>query len=541
MRLTRLLRVLPFLPGLALAAACGGSSNGNGNAASDAGADARGFDASAGQDSGAPVDASSHDSGATLDGGGADTGLVVADGGACPGVNVPGAAATHGNPPNVSNLGGPVLHSPRIVTFTFADTPNAAALQAFGASIASSAWFAQTMGDYTTTSAPPLGLSVALTANGDPTYVDDGDGLFAGDAGADAAASAGTDLNAFINTSIANAVAATTIPAPDGNTVYAFYFPPSSTITGFVGQSCQAYGGYHFNQVYGDGTTPIYYAIIPDCAQGTAYELQAATLAASHEIDEASSDPAPNTGWSLDVTPYPEDAGTSTVEFRNDPWLSLGYGEIGDNCEGTDWTLDGGTLVQRIWSNTSASAGHDPCVPVPSGESYFNASPDKAVYVASVGDTFTIDVTAFTDAPRASWQLDAVDYTQQLEAQAGLTTPYLKLEWVGGVVRSDGIASVTCMNNGMHAQLQVTLLADPAALQAAGLVLTWPQALGAIYSLDLSQQTAAEPGQDTAAYTWPFEVVTPAIAAQIGLGSSGVSDAIKPRKRFWAPVPRFGR
>ncbi|HEY6459163.1 MAG TPA: hypothetical protein VIY73_03400 [Polyangiaceae bacterium] len=540
MRLTRLLLVLPLLPALALPAACGGS-NSNGNVpASDAGADARAFDASTAPDTGTPVVSSNGDAGAKLDAV-ADTGSVVVDAGACPAANVPSAVATHGNPPNVSNLGGPVLHSPRIVTFTFADTPNASALAAFGASIASTSWFAQTMGDYTTTSAPPPGLSVALTANGDPTYVDNGGGLFDGDAGADAGTAAGTDLNAFINTSIANAVAASTIPAPDGNTVYAFYFPPTSTITGFVGQSCQGYGGYHFNQVYGDGKTPIYYAIIPDCAQGTGYELQAATLTASHEIDEASSDPAPNTGWSLDVSPYPGDAGTTTPEFRNDPWLSLGYGEIGDNCEGTQWTLDGGTLLQRIWSNSSASAGHDPCVPVPPGESYFNASPDKAVYVANVGDTFTIDVTAFTDAPRASWQLDAVDYTQQIEAQAGQTTAYLKLEWVNGVTRSDGVASVTCVNNGMHAQLKVTLLADPAALQAAGLVLTWPQAVGAIYSVDLSQQTAAEPGQDTAAYSWPFEVVTPAIAAQIGLGSSGVSDAFRPRKRFWSAVPRFGR
>jgi hypothetical protein len=528
MRLARVLLVLAVIPALAFAAACGSNRS---SPASDAGTTP--LDGSTAKDTGAGVDASGGDAPATLDGGTeteAETGPVV---GACPAVSVPGAEATHGNPPNVSNLGGPVLHSPRIVTFTFADTPNASALQAFGAGVASSAWFAQTLGDYTTTSLAPAGLSVALAANGDPTYVDYGGvGL-----GADAGAGAGTDLNAFINAAIAGAVTAGTIPAPDGNTVYAFYFPPSTTITGFVGQSCQFYGGYHFNQVYGDGKTPIAYAIIPDCAAGTGYELEATTLTASHEIAETTSDPAPNTGWSLDMSAYP-DGGTTTPEFRNDPWISLGYGEIGDNCDGTAWTDDGGTVVQRIWSNSAASAGHDPCVPVPSGESYFNASPDKAIYVASVGDTFTVDVTAFTDAPRASWQLDAVDYTQQLEQQS--PTAYLKLAWVGGVVRSDGVASLTCMNNGMHAQLEVTLLADPPALPLDGAQQIWPQALGAIYSVDLSQVTAGMPAQTTAAYAWPFEVITPATAAQIGLTSSGVG-AIARRRRFWSAVPRLGR
>jgi hypothetical protein len=507
-------------PAAALATACGGST-----ANSPHGADSGATEAST-VETGVPTIDSGVDSGAM------DSGQMAPEG-ACPVVTGSGTPAAHGTQPVVSNLGGPVLHSPTVVTFTFQDTANAAALQAFGATIGSTPWFAEVLHDYTTTTATPAGLSVAIAANADATYVDNG-GVGLGDAGA------GTDLNAFINQAIANAVAAKTIPAPDGNTVYMFYFPSTTTITGFVGPSCQAYGGYHFNQVYGDGKTPIYYAVLPDCAAGSPYELQAVTLAASHELVEAASDPAPNTGWSLDTSPYP-DAGTTPIEFRNDPWLSLGYGEIADNCEGTDFMLDGGTVVQRIWSNSAATGGHDPCVPAPAGETYFNASSDKAIYVANVGDSFMVDVTPFTDMARPSWQLDAVDYTQQLTANMGGSgTTYLQLEWVGGVVRSDGVASLTCVNSGTPAQLKVTLLAQPVANATSEGAQLWAQAVGAIYSVDLSQQTAMPPGQDTNAFVWPFEVITPATAALIGVGSSGIADMAR-KHRFWEPAQLRGR
>jgi hypothetical protein len=362
----------------ALSTACGGSTASNAH-----GADAGAMDAS-NVDTGTPK----IDSGVVVDSGVVDSGMVD-DGGACPVVSGSGTQATHGNPPVVSNLGGPVLHSPTVVTLTFQDTANVAALQAFGATIGSTPWFAQVLGDYTGTTSTPAGLSVAIAANADTTYVDNG-GVGLDDAGA----GSGTDLNAFMNQAIANAVAAQTIPSPDGNTVYMFYFPSTTTITGFVGPSCQAYGGYHFNQVYVDGKTPIYYAVLPDCAAGSPYELEALTVAASHELVEAVSDPAPNTGWSLDTSPYP-DAGTTPIEFRNDPWLSLGYGEIADNCEGTDFMLDAGTVVQRIWSNSAATGGHDTSTPRPTGPSTWptwatpspSTSPPSPTWLARPGSS----------------------------------------------------------------------------------------------------------------------------------------------------------
>jgi hypothetical protein len=96
------------------------------------------------------------------------------------------------------------------------------------------------------------------------------------------------------------------------------------------------------------------------------------------------------------------------------------------------------------------------------------------------------------------------------------------------------------VNSGTQAQLKVTLLAQPVASQTSEGAQIWPQAVGAIYSVDLSQQTAMAPGQDTAAFVWPFEVITPATAAQIGVGSSGIADMAR-RHRFWAPVRQQGR
>jgi hypothetical protein len=96
------------------------------------------------------------------------------------------------------------------------------------------------------------------------------------------------------------------------------------------------------------------------------------------------------------------------------------------------------------------------------------------------------------------------------------------------------------MNSGSQAQLKVTLVAQPVANQTSEGAQMWAQAVGAIYSVDLSQQTATSPGQDTVAFVWPFEVITPATAAQIGVSSSGIADMAR-RRRFWEPVRRQGR
>ncbi len=528
-RLSRLAMILLF-PGMGAAAACGSSSN---PTSPDAGEGSN-------EDSGSVADVTTQDSGVVTDSGSADTGTSEAapGDGACP--PPPTGAFTeamHAPLPTVTYLGGPILTAPQIITFTFPTTSNVAALQAFGQNITESSWFSDVSKDYcypdggSCITSGPAGLSVAISTAADPTYVDD-----FGQNG-DAGVTGGTDLEAFINQQIAAAVAAHTIPAPGPSSLYAFYFPSTTTITSpYVGNSCQAYSGYHNAMTYTDGTTPIYYAILPDCGSGSARDLQSVMIAASHEIIEATTDPLVGSGWYLDIA-MSADAGITTDQYRNDPWTNMQFGEVGDNCESVSfhtWPLDdAGSVAQRIWSISAAAAGHNPCVPVPAGETYYNASPDKAIYVANVGDTFTVDLSAFSDVSRPAWAVEALDYTPTQKTDDGGVNPlaYLQLEFVDGTTTSSGISEIACVNNGSTPQLKVTLLADPAADTSLGAAANqeWPEAVGVVFSVDHAnpQKRTGRDGGVVTTYPhqfWPFSVVTPATAAANGIPSTGVAD-----------------
>jgi hypothetical protein len=138
-----------------------------------------------------------------------------------------------------------------------------------------------------------------------------------------------------------------------------------------------------------------------------------------------------------------------------------------------------------------------------------------------------VDVSAFSEEARASWQLDALDYTNS-------NTAYLNLQFVGGAGDADGggVSSLLCVNNGTTGQLKVTLLADPAADSALQASEEWPEADGVIVSYDVAnpiKRTTAD-GGTSVSYPyqfWPFAVITPATAATLGVTSAGVADARK--------------
>jgi hypothetical protein len=549
-KLYRSLIVLAVLSPAAVVPACSGSSN-NGPPGStgpdgstpvmDGGSQPT-ADGSKGNngDSATPTDAGHvSDTGPTTMN---DSGVF---GASCPPVDPTGfAEGPHGPLPTVVYQGGAVLTAPQIITFTFPTTRGISTLQSFGQTVTASPWFAEVMKDYCVADGGPCigagaaGVSVAISTAAAPLYIDMmGQGTATG----------GVDLDSFINQQIAAAVAAKTIPAPGPNSLYAFYFPTTSTITmgepdAGGGASCSAFGGYHSNITYTDGTTQIVYAIMPDCDSGDPVaDLQNVTVAASHEIAEAATDPHVGTneiGWYLDQA-FVLDAGVTVPQLRNEPWANAdSFGEVGDNCESLlfqTWPLDSGVQVQRIWSPSAASAGHNPCVPVPAGESYYNTSTDKVLYVADVGTSFTVDVTGFSDVSRPSWRLDGFDVTatQQQDGQ-GNPLPYLKLEFVNEPDAGDGVAHFLCMNNKTQAQLKVTLLADPAQDPSLNPTLggsqTWPEADGIIYSADVANAFPQPLPDGGTSYQfpyqpWPFAVVTPAIAKSIGVGDGGVVDA----------------
>ena len=101
----------------------------------------------------------------------------------------------------------------------------------------------------------------------------------------------------------------------------------------------------------------VVYAIMPHCSGSSADDV---VTAASHELNEASTDPFPDTN-----TAYAGfDGDHLSYEFFN-----AFQDELGDACEQfqTSYFTTTETAftfpVQRQWSNASAAAGHDPCVP----------------------------------------------------------------------------------------------------------------------------------------------------------------------------------
>jgi hypothetical protein len=93
-------------------------------------------------------------------------------------------------------------------------------------------------------------------------------------------------------------------------------------------------------------------------------------------------------------------------------WTAFGP-EAADACGAVDANLtasESGFTVQRSWSNASASAGHDPCVPVPAGQAYFNVAPAQGTetIALTVGQSATVDLHPFSDGPVTPWTLSLV-------------------------------------------------------------------------------------------------------------------------------------
>ena len=178
------------------------------------------------------------------------------------------------------------------------------------------------------------------------------------------------------------------------------------------------------------GAHPAAYALIPRCSSQTFPGLQEVTIATSHELLEASTDPHPQSRPAF-----------NTTDDANAIWQLAPGGELGDMCEvvrAAYQPLVGQFMAQRMWSNASAAAGHDPCVPQPPTDVYFNAAPVmndtivfggggfqanvKGVKIAE-GASKTIDVEIFSDAPTDPITVKAHDYSQLIGG-----TPHLSFD-----------------------------------------------------------------------------------------------------------------
>jgi hypothetical protein len=349
-----------------------------------------------------PVNATGTTTGSGGSGGaGSGTGGVADAGSDAPVAGYPAPFAT---PPEVMDLGGPVLDKPRFVPVFFAgdDASFQAQLEDFIAKVGATQYFAEAVAEYgvgPATAVPPVQLTETAPATIDDTAIqtwlqgklDGNDPLW---------------------------------PANDANTVYVLHYPLGTTITLQGTKSCSYFGGYHSDTQLdaSHGGALVAYAVIPRCMSfPPLMGIDAVTGAESHELIEAVTDPYP-----MDKPAY------ATVDDNHFYWERiLGGGEVGDMCAqfpgsftkfpGLDYT------VQRVWSNKNAKAGHDPCQPEPAGEVYFNSSPvlpDKILLSIAgqmvavdgveipVGQNKTIDVELFSDAPTSGpWTVTAENAT----------------------------------------------------------------------------------------------------------------------------------
>jgi hypothetical protein len=314
--------------------------------------------------------------------------------------------APHEAPPQVVTRGGSVLAHPRLAPVTFPSDPLQAQIDQFAALIPTSTYWGAVAADYGATT-PTITAPVHLAQPAATMIMDS------------------PDNNSPLKAWLAGQLDGThpEWPVPDANTLYVLLYPPGTSGTYcLTPTTCVTDGGYHDSLRLPNGAL-VPYAVIIRVGQRafpwgvTLSGMAWITGATSHEVLEAISDPSPRLAPAFSKT---------DADHVVDSILT--GGEIGDMCEfvGEAWFTPTDFYpytVQRIWSNTAAAAGHDPCLPQPAGEPYFNSAPvltdpvtitvlgfpavTKGVLIP-VGTSKTIEVDLFSDgATTEPWMVSA--------------------------------------------------------------------------------------------------------------------------------------
>jgi hypothetical protein len=393
-------------------------------------------------DSGAH-DAARSDAGSTKEAGGAKVDAGVADADTKDGaVKAEAGPRNYGDAssvypaftadvPTVQSQGGSTLRAPQIVTVTWPDEPNVTQFESFGDDIGASPYWTATTSEY--------GVSAAVSGPGNHVRLTE------------------APLNTWSDTALASWVvdhaknyAMYGLPAPNSNSIYTFYLSSDTDLSVQGTDGCQqGIGGYHDSVVVAG--SELTYAVILQC---NGADLKLATSSASHELVEASTDPHPMTEMAYygfdeahlawDVFQQFQDEVADACEFYYGPTGSdfldafavvepvtfdAGLEAGADAAFDAGLVPDAGTVsyeVQRSWSNASAAAGHNPCVPVVAGPYYavtplgtesisldlapIGGAPNAQTvgYRIAKGATSTFAVGYHSDAPTSGpWTLTA--------------------------------------------------------------------------------------------------------------------------------------
>jgi hypothetical protein len=300
----------------------------------------------------------------------------------------------HPAAPQVVTKHGPTLAHPKVMVISYASDPRGAQLEAFTQGLTTSTYWGITTSEY--------GVGPLTVRN--PVHLPDPIPMTMTD----------DDVNAMITANTTGASPAW--GTADENTIYLFLVPPNVPYSDSQGGSCcGAYDGYHSEAQTGNYTVP--YAIACACGffDGTKQtDVDNMTVGASHELIEAATDPYPFT--------RPAFTGADADHYA---WTILTEGEVGDMCEfnpDASFTPDDlPFLVQRTWSNASAAAGLNPCVPAPTAYAsaspvlpdvgqlhYFQTVTTRMVKIA-VGQTGVVDLPVFTSVPMGQVKVKVYD------------------------------------------------------------------------------------------------------------------------------------
>jgi hypothetical protein len=287
--------------------------------------------------------------------------------------------------PEVQSRGGPVIKTPKVVAIVFTGDTLAPQITDFTSKISKSTCWSDLGTEY------GVGAMTAL----DTITVNE----------AAPATITSSAIETWLTTKLSGATPE--FGVPDASTLYAVYYPSTTTITmdgfsGALGQSCQGYGGYHFEiDVAG---TSVGYAVLPRCS-----DIDELTVAGSHEYFEWATDPFPQTKPAF-----------AKLDDAHWAWQAAFIGEVGDLCTylNRDYLRPAeiGFQVQTMWSNKESLAGRYPCAPQP-GTTYLQGIPttdDTAVVPSQVqglpdvttkairvkaGQSRAIDVLVYSDQP----------------------------------------------------------------------------------------------------------------------------------------------
>ena len=312
--------------------------------------------------------------------------------------------APHGTVPQVMSGGGPVLSAPTVVPIFFSgDDAARAQVETFLGQLATSSYWGATTAEY---GVGQLAVGPSIVSSDPPPTTDD-------------------DLRAWLTANLDGLHPGW--PAADASTIYTVFLPDGVVLNAGGAQSCSSFGGYH-DETTTQAGAPLVYALLPRCKSMTAGPLDEVTEATSHELIEASTDPLPFTNPAYEQ-----------IDDAHFVWGRTPGAELGDMCEDVITAyqpLVGSFMVQRTWSNASAAAGHDPCVPVLKAP-YVAASPElqdltitthggamidtQGITIAS-GTPATLTVDLFSDAATfTDFSVQAMDVAQLLGGSPQLT------------------------------------------------------------------------------------------------------------------------